>query len=208
MTPFTVLEGVAAPLPLPNVDTDLIIRIERLSQLPRAELGPWAFEPLRYLESGAENADFVYNRTPWRAAPILVADVNFGCGSSREHAVWALQGLGVRCVVAPSFGDIFRDNCVQNGVLPIQLPPERAQALLAALMREFERGVAVSLQVDLRARTLVWPQRLDWHFELDERRRNALLQGLDEVGLTVKMLPRIRAWQDSDHARRPWVWRV
>lgn len=208
MTPFTVLEGIAAPLPLPNVDTDLIIRIERLSQLPRAELGPWAFEPLRYLESGAENADFVYNRAPWRGAPILVADVNFGCGSSREHAVWALQGLGVRCVVAPSFGDIFRDNCVQNGVLPIQLPPERAQALLGALTREFERGVAVSLRVDLGARTLVWPERLDWHFELDERRRNALLEGLDEVGLTVKMLPQILAWQESDRVRRPWVWRV
>lgn len=206
MDPLIRLEGVAAPLAMVNVDTDVIIRIEKLGRCPREELGRWAFEPLRYEQDGTENPDFVLNQPGWRGASILVAGANFGCGSSREHAVWALQGIGVRCVIAPSFGDIFRGNCFQNGVLPIQLPTEEAAWLLDELMALSETGAAVSLVVDLAARSLSWPGRREWSIDIDERRRTALMEGLDGVGVTLKLLPQIEEWQARDCAERAWVW--
>lgn len=206
MKPVRVIDGVAAPLPLSNVDTDVIIRIEKLAQCPREELGRWALEPLRMRADGSENADCLLNQPGWREARILVAGPNFGCGSSREHAVWALQGLGIDCVIAPSFGDIFRNNCFQNGLLPVQLPPDQAQWLLDALEQRRQQGEAVRLMVDLEAQVVRWPGQRELPFAVEPRRRHALLEGLDEVGLTRQLLPQIDAWQARDRKARPWIW--
>ena len=206
MNPVRVIDGVAAPLPLSNVDTDVIIRIEKLAQCPREELGRWALEPLRMRADGSENADCLLNQPGWREARILVAGPNFGCGSSREHAVWALQGLGIDCVIAPSFGDIFRNNCFQNGLLPVQLPPDQAQWLLDALEQRRQQGEAVRLMVDLEAQLVLWPGQRELPFAVEARRRHALLEGLDEVGLTRQLLPQIDAWQARDRKARPWIW--
>ena len=218
MKPISNITGVAAPLPLANLDTDVIIRIEKLAQCPREELGRWALAPLRFRDDGSENPEFVLNQAGWREARILVAGPNFACGSSREHAVWALQGLGIACVIAPSFGDIFRNNCFQNGLLPVQLPADEAQWLLDALeqrKREGEpvaleegrrRGEAVALSVDLETQVVRWPGRGELSFTIEPRRRQALLQGLDEIELTRRLLPDIEAWQEQDKAARPWVW--
>ena len=206
MKPIRVIDGVAAPLPLSNVDTDLIIRIEKLAQCPREELGRWALEPLRMRADGSENKDCLLNQPGWREARILVAGPNFGCGSSREHAVWALQGLGIDCVIAPSFGDIFRNNCFQNGLLPVQLPPDQAQWLLDALEQHRQQGEAVRLMVDLEAQVVRWPGQRELPFAVEPRRRHALLEGLDEVGLTRQLLPQIDAWQARDRKARPWIW--
>ena len=206
MKPMRVIDGVAAPLPLSNVDTDVIIRIEKLAQCPREELGRWALEPLRMRADGSENADCLLNQPGWREARILVAGPNFGCGSSREHAVWALQGLGIDCVIAPSFGDIFRNNCFQNGLLPVQLPPDQAQWLLDALEQRRQQGEAVRLMVDLEAQVVRWPGQRELPFAVEPRRRHALLEGLDEVGLTRQLLPQIDAWQARDRKARPWIW--
>jgi len=200
------LQGVAAPLALSNVDTDVIIRIEKLGRCPREELGQWAFEPLRYLDGGLENPGFVLNQEAWRHAPILVTGANFGCGSSREHAVWALQGIGVRCVIAPSFGDIFRSNCFQNGMLPIQLAPEQARWLLDELVTRRSQGKSVSLIVDLERRMLTWPGQREWSIAIDDRRRLALMEGLDEVGTTLKLRSQIDKWQAQDRVERAWKW--
>lgn len=200
MQPFTVLRGSAAPLPIDNVDTDLIIRIERLTSLQRHELGPWAFESLRYRGDGSENPDFVLNQAPWRAAPILVAGRNFGCGSSREGAVWALLARGIRCVVAESFGDIFHANCFQNGVLPVRLP---ADALARARTACTPQAI---WEVDLRAQRIVLPDGAALAFEVDPLRRAALLEGLDDIGRTLQLHDSIDAWQARDRAARPWIW--
>ena len=149
--PFTVVSGAAPYLPRANIDTDVIIRIERLTSLPKEQLGPYAMEALRYRADGSDDPDFILNRLTFRGAPILLAGDNFGCGSSREGAVWALQGIGVRCVVAPSFGDIFYSNCFQNGVLPIRLPAPEVEALAAAC------ADGAPLTVDLERRMLIAP---------------------------------------------------
>jgi 3-isopropylmalate/(R)-2-methylmalate dehydratase small subunit len=206
MKPVSTITGVAAPLAMANVDTDVIIRIEKLAQCPRDELGRWALAPLRFREDGSENPGFVLNQPGWREARILVAGPNFGCGSSREHAVWALQGLGIECVIAPSFGDIFRNNCFQNGLLPVQLPAGDAQWLLDALEQRKREGEPVVLDVDLQAQVVRWPGERELPFAIEPRRREALLQGLDPIGLTRRMLPQIEAWQAGDRKVRPWVW--
>jgi 3-isopropylmalate/(R)-2-methylmalate dehydratase small subunit len=208
MKPVTQITGVAAPLPLANVDTDVIIRIEKLTQCPREELGRWGLAPLRFREDGSENPAFVLNQPGWRKARILVAGANFGCGSSREHAVWALQGMGIECVIAPSFGDIFRNNCFQNGVLPVQLPADQAKWLLEALEARHQQGDPVELTVDLQAQTVRWPGQRDLPFAIEPRRREALLHGLDEIGLTLQLAPQIKAWQTADRAARPWIWQL
>jgi len=207
MNPLDVVEGVAAPLPLANVDTDVIIRIEHLARSPRHELGRYAFAPLRFDANGAERTDFVLNQPPWRGAPILVAGANFGCGSSREQAVWALQGLGIRCVIAESFGDIFRNNCFENGVLPVQLAPNEVGALLEMLDRQGGQQAAVHLRVDLRAQFVQAPQQT-WHFAVDDRRKHQLLNGLDAVASTLAWSSAIDAWQQRDRLHRPWLWAV
>lgn len=206
MKRFTTITGVAAPLPLANVDTDVIIRIEKLAQCPRDELGRWAFAPLRFRDDGSDNPDFVLNQPAWRGSPILVAGANFACGSSREHAVWALQGMGIDCVIAPSFGDIFRNNCFQNGLLPVQLPADQVQWLLDAIDRQRHLGQAVALSVDLEAQVVRWPGQRELPFAIEPRRREALLEGLDAIELTRRLLPRIEAWQAQDRVARPWVW--
>lgn len=206
MKKVSTISGVAAPLPLANVDTDVIIRIEKLAQCPRDQLGAWGFAPLRFLPDGSENPDFVLNQAGWRGAPILVAGPNFGCGSSREHAVWALQGMGIGCVIAPSFGDIFRSNCFQNGLLPVQLAAAEAQQLLAWLEDRRQRGEPARIEVDLEGQAIRWPGGADFRFAIEARRRTALLQGLDEIGATQTHQARIDAWQAQDRQRRPWIW--
>ena len=208
MKKVSAISGVAAPLPLDNVDTDVIIRIEKLAQCPRDELGRWGFAPLRFGPDGAENPDFVLNQTAWRGAPILVAGRNFGCGSSREHAVWALQGMGIDCVIAPSFGDIFRSNCYQNGLLPVQLAAGDAQQLLGYLEECHKRGEARRITVDLASQSVRWPGGVDFTFAIEARRRTALLEGLDEISLTQMHQAQIDAWQAEDRERRPWIWRA
>jgi 3-isopropylmalate/(R)-2-methylmalate dehydratase small subunit len=200
MQPFTTVSGPAARLPQANVDTDVIVRIERLTSLPREQLGPYALEALRYREDGSENPDFVFNRPAFRGAPILLAGENFGCGSSREGAVWALMGLGLRCVIAPSFGDIFFNNCFQNGLLAIRLPAREVEALAEAC------ADGAPLTVDLQACTLTLAGGKPQAFAVDPLRREALLHGLDDIGLTLKDDALIRAWQQADRLRRPWAW--
>ena len=202
------IAGVAAPLPLANVDTDVIIRIERLGRCPREQLGDWGFAPLRFLVDGSDNPGFVLNQPGWRGAPILVAGANFGCGSSREHAVWALQGMGIECVIAPSFGDIFRSNCFQNGVLPVQLPKEKAQELLAWLELEHRHSRPQSIEVDLEQLSIRWSGGADLAFELEQRRRHALMEGLDAIGQTLSQAAQIDAWQARDRQQRPWIWQL
>jgi 3-isopropylmalate/(R)-2-methylmalate dehydratase small subunit len=200
MQPFISVAGAAAHLPRANVDTDVIVRIERLTALARNELGPYALEALRYREDGSEEPGFVFNQPAFRGAPTLLAGENFGCGSSREGAVWALMGMGLRCVIAPSFGDIFQSNCFQNGVLAIRLP--------AAEIEDIAKACADGspLTVDLQACTLTHATAGTRSFDIDPLRREALLQGLDDIGLTLKDDTLIREWQTADRQRRPWAW--
>jgi 3-isopropylmalate/(R)-2-methylmalate dehydratase small subunit len=200
MQPFTIVTGAAPYLSRANIDTDVIIRIERLTSLARDELGPYAMEALRYREDGSEDPDFILNQPAFRGAPILLAGDNFGCGSSREGAVWALQGIGVRCVIAPSFGDIFYSNCFQNGVLPIRLPAAEVEAFAAAC------AGGVAMTVDLTRRTLIAPDGTESGFVVDPLRREGLLHGLDDIGLTLKDDALIREWQQADRSHRPWAW--
>lgn len=203
MEKFTVLDAVAAALPTPDIDTDMIIRIERCVRTPRAEMGRWAFEMARYRADGSENPEFPLNRSQFRGAQILVAAQNFGCGSSREMAVWAIAGMGIRCVIAPSFGEIFYGNCFQNGVLAMRLPAAAVDGLLARL------GAAsgpVRLRVDLPAQTVAAPDGALHRFEIDPLRKKALLEGLDAIGITLAREAQIAAWQAADRTRRPWVW--
>ena len=200
MQPFTLVTGPAAPLMRANVDTDVIIRIERLTSLPKGALGPYALEALRYRADGSDDPDFVLNRAAFRGAPLLLADINFGCGSSREGAVWALQAIGVRCVIAPSFGDIFFNNCFQNGVLPVRLPAEQVRALAA------QAAGGAAFTVDLQQQVLTAPDGTRSSFEVDALRRESLLEGLDDIGLTLKHADAIDAWEAADRAARPWNW--
>ena len=198
MEKFTTLTAIAAPLPRKNVDTDTIIRIERCTGTPREEIGRWAFEALRYLPGGAENPEFVFNQSRYRGAQIMVCGENFGTGSSRETAVWALAGMGVRCVIAPSFGDIFFSNCFQNGLLAIRLPQET----VAALGKLAADPATANFTVDLEKQTI----NGTIPFEIEPRRKKMLLEGLDEIGLTLAMEPKIAAFQASDRQRRPWIY--
>jgi 3-isopropylmalate/(R)-2-methylmalate dehydratase small subunit len=202
MEKFTRLTGIAAPLMRPNIDTDVIIPIDDCVSVPRAEQGRCAFRAWRYLPDGSDNPDFALNRAPFREAVILLAGINFGCGSSREPAVWALMGLGFRAIIAPSFGDIFYNNCFQNGVLPIMLPEETVRAIAD----EVEAAPESPLTVDLENRLITNARGLRIPFSIDDARRTALLEGLDEVGITLKRDPTIAAWQDRDRIRRPWIY--
>ncbi len=202
MEKFTRLTGIAAPLMRPNIDTDVIIPIDDCVSVPRAEQGRCAFRAWRYLADGSDNPDFVLNREPFRNAVILIAGINFGCGSSREPAVWALMGLGIRAIIAPSFGDIFYNNCFQNGVLPIMLPEETVRTIAA----EVEAAPDAPITVDLENRVITNARGLRISFSIDGARRFALLEGLDEVGMTLKREAKIAAWQNSDRLRRPWVY--
>jgi 3-isopropylmalate/(R)-2-methylmalate dehydratase small subunit len=201
--PFTGLSAIAAPIMRGNIDTDVIIRIERLvGNSVRGSLGKWAFGSLRYLPDGSENPAFILNREPYRHAEILVTGPNFGCGSSREGAVWALQEMGIRAVIGSSFGDIFFANCFQNGILPIVIDKEIVDGLAAEI--EFTQGSG-RISVDLEAQTIMSPSGTRHHFEIDPRRRAGLLEGLDEVLLSLRRDDEIRAFQASDRGARPWI---
>ena len=198
MERFQTLTAIAAPFPRRNVDTDFIIRVERCTGTPREEIGRYAFEMARFLPGGAENPDFVLNQPRYRGAKILVCGEFFGTGSSREAAVWALAGMGIRCLIAPSFGQIFFVNCFQNCVLPVTLPA----ATVDALMREAQAPEPKPFTVDLA------DQRINGSipFEIAPRRKRMLLEGLDEIDLTLAMDERIAAFQAADRVRRPWVY--
>lgn len=200
MEAFTTLQGPGAALLRPNVDTDVIIRIERLANVERDALGPYALEALRYRTDGSEDPDFVLNRPPFREAPILVTGPNFGCGSSREGAVWALLARGIRCVIGESFGDIFFANCFQNGVLALRL---RADEIARTAARAAE---GAPMTVDLGSQRITLPGGEQIAFEVDPMRRDALLGGLDGIGRTLKRADLITAWQQHDRQVRPWVW--
>jgi 3-isopropylmalate/(R)-2-methylmalate dehydratase small subunit len=201
--PFNKLTAVAAPIMRGNIDTDVIIRIERLvGNSVRGTLGKWAFGSLRYLPDGSENPAFILNREPYRQAEILVTGPNFGCGSSREGAVWSLQELGIRAIIGSGFGDIFFANCFQNGILPIVVDKGVVEALAAEI--EATQG-AGRVSVDLEAQTIVMPSGKQVTFEIDPRRREGLIQGLDEVALTLRRDNEIKAFQAADRAVRPWI---
>jgi 3-isopropylmalate/(R)-2-methylmalate dehydratase small subunit len=202
MEKFTRVTGIAAPLIRPNIDTDVIIPIDDCVSVPRAEQGRCAFRAWRYQKDGSDNPDFVLNRAPFRNAVILLAGINFGCGSSREPAVWALMGLGLRVIIAPSFGDIFYNNCFQNGVLAIALPEETVRELARAV----EAAPESPMTVDLESGVITYPNGARVSFSLDEARRTSLLEGLDQVGMTLKRDGLISAWQKDDRIRRPWVY--
>lgn len=198
MQAFTKVSGPAIPLLLENVDTDVIIPIQDLLGAGREGLGAACFRRLRYREDGSEVPDFPPNRAGFRGSPILLALANFGCGSSREGAVWALMGMGVRCVIAPSFGDIFFANCFQNGLLPVRLPEDAVRRIAA--------GGAAETAVDLEACEVVAPSGERFRFEVDARRRESLLRGLDDIALTLERAAEIEAFRARDRAERPWAW--
>lgn len=200
MQPFTTLTGVAAPLPVANVDTDKIIPARFLKTLTRTGLGKALFDGLRYDETGAERPDFVLNREPFRKAEILIALDNFGCGSSREHAPWALGDFGIRCVIAPSFADIFYNNCFKNGLLPVTLPREVCEQL----MQDTELGSNARVTVDLERQVVVRANGEEIPFQVDEGRRNALLNGLDEIAETLARDTGITRFETGRAAREPW----
>jgi 3-isopropylmalate/(R)-2-methylmalate dehydratase small subunit len=201
--PFTKLAAIAAPIMRSNIDTDVIIRIDRLvGNSVRGTLGKWAFGALRYLADGSENPEFILNREPYRQAEILVTGPNFGCGSSREGAVWSLHEMGIRAIIGSGFGDIFFANCFQNGILPIVIDKEIVDALAAEV--EATQG-AGRISVDLQEQTITSPSGKRHGFEIDPRRRTGLLEGLDEVSLTLQRDDEIRAFQASDRVERPWI---
>ncbi len=201
MQPFTKLTGVAAPLPMINVDTDKIIPKQFLKTIKRTGLGAHLFNDMRYTPDGAEISDFVLNRPAYRSAEVLIADDNFGCGSSREHAPWALLDFGIRCVIAPSFADIFYNNCFKNGILPITLPKEQVDAL----MEQAEQGSNARFTVDLAAGEITAPDGTSFAFEIDPFRRHCLLNGLDDVGLTMEKSAKIESYEDSQKSTQPWL---
>jgi 3-isopropylmalate/(R)-2-methylmalate dehydratase small subunit len=204
MTPLSTVSGPAAPLMAENVNTDVIVRIERLMLVERDQLGPYAFEAWRTGADGAPDPDFILNRPAWANAPILLAGANFGCGSSREGAVWALDCIGVQAIIAPSFGAIFANNCYQNGMLPVVLPAETVESF--AEIARAQPGAPFT--VDLERRVVVPPNGSPVPFEIDELRRQSLLSGLDDIGLTTRRLDEIAAFQATDQKTRPWVYEI
>jgi 3-isopropylmalate/(R)-2-methylmalate dehydratase small subunit len=201
MQPFTTLTGVAAPMPIVNVDTDKIIPKQYLKTIKRTGLGKGLFAELRYDENGVENPDFVLNKPAYRKAEILVAGDNFGCGSSREHAPWALLDYGIRCVISTSFADIFFNNCFQNGILPVVVSPED----LEKLMDDAERGANARLTIDLEKQEIHGPDGGTIHFEIDAFRKHCLLNGLDDIGRTLEKDDKISAHERQMAESRPWA---
>lgn len=201
MEKFTKLEGVAAPLPLVNVDTDMIIPKQFLKTIKRTGLGANLFDEMRFTAEGEEIEDFVLNKPAYRDAKILVAGENFGCGSSREHAPWALLDFGIRAVIAPSFADIFFNNCFKNGILPIVLPPEEVELL----NQDAQKGANAVLTVDLEKQEITRPDGSVIGFEVDDFKKDCLLNGLDDIGLTLKKGAAIDSFEKSYGASAPWL---
>ena len=201
MQAFTTLTGVAAPLPLANVDTDKIIPARFLKTIKRTGLGVHLFDTLRFDADGKERSDFVLNTEPYRHAEVLIAHENFGCGSSREHAPWALLDFGIRCVIAPSFADIFHANCFKNGMLPIVLPREVCDALMA----DAALGPNARLTIDLPRQVVVRPNGEEIPFAVDAFRKHLLLEGLDDIGQTMQRAPAIDAYEARARESAPWM---
>ena len=200
MEKFTTLEGVAAPMRTINIDTDRIIPKQWLKTIARTGLGKGLFSDMRYEDDGSENPDFILNKPAYRNAKILVCGDNFGCGSSREHAPWALQDFGIRCVISTSFADIFFNNCAKNGLLAIVVSPDD----LEKLFEDAERGANATLAVDLGAQTIKGPDGGTLHFAIDAGLKHNLLNGLDEIGLTLERAPAIEAYE-AKIAQREWA---
>ena len=201
MEKFEVLTGVAAPLNMENVDTDKIIPARFLKTIKRTGLGVHLFASLRYQDDGSEKPDFVLNQPKYRHAEILVAGDNFGCGSSREHAPWALLDFGIRCVIAPSFADIFHGNCFKNGILPIALPQEICEQLMA----DAALGANARITVDLEAQLITRPDGSKIPFEVDGFRKHCLLNGLDDIGLTLEHETAITAFETRRNVQESWL---
>ncbi len=201
MNKFTTLTGVAAPLDMINVDTDMVIPKQFLKTIGRTGLGPSLFFEMRYLDDGSENPDFVLNKPQYRDAKILITGDNFGCGSSREHAPWALLDFGITCVIAPSFADIFYNNCFKNGILPITLPREDVEKLL----EDAERGANATLTIDLETQTIQVPDGGEISFDVEEFKKHCLLNGLDDIALTMENEAKISDFEKGHKPAQPWL---
>ncbi len=201
MKPFTTLTGIAAPLPMANVDTDKLIPSRFLKTIKRTGLGRNLLDPLRYDAEGREIADFVLNREPYRHAEILIAFENFGCGSSREHAPWALLDFGITCVIAPDFADIFYSNCFKNGILPIMLPHDVCEQL----MQDAAMGPNARVTVDLERQLVISPKGEEISFDIDPFRKHSLLNGLDDIGQTMQRASSIDGFEARRREQQPWM---
>jgi 3-isopropylmalate/(R)-2-methylmalate dehydratase small subunit len=201
MQKFDTLTGVAAPMPIDNIDTDMIIPKQYLKTIQRTGLGKGLFSEMRYKDDGSPNPDFILNKPAYKNAKIIVAGDNFGCGSSREHAPWALLDYGIRCVISTDFADIFYNNCFKNGVLPIKVAPED----LVKLMDDAERGANSTLSIDLPAQEIRGPDGGVVKFEIDPFRKHCLLEGLDDIGLTLVEAPAISTYEAQAKTAHPWL---
>ncbi len=201
MEKFNTLTGVAAPLPMLNVDTDMIIPKQFLKTIKRSGLGKNLFDEMRYDDNGNEIPDFVLNQSAYRNAKILVTGANFGCGSSREHAPWSLLDFGIRCIIAPSFADIFYNNCFKNGILPIKLPQEDVDKLMA----DAERGANATVTIDLEKQEISGPDGGCIKFDVEPFRKHCLLNGLDDIGLTLQQADDIASFEAQRAASQPWL---
>ena len=201
MDKCTTLTGIAAPMPLVNIDTDMIIPKQFLKTIKRSGLGVNLFDEMRYTQDGTEIADFILNQPAYRESQIIVAGDNFGCGSSREHAPWALLDFGIRCVISTSFADIFYNNCFKNGILPIVMPAE----VVEVLMEDARKGANARMTVDLEAMTVTTSDGQSFGFDLDPFRRHCLLNGLDDIGLTMEKASAIDTFEGQMAQSRPWV---
>jgi 3-isopropylmalate/(R)-2-methylmalate dehydratase small subunit len=201
MDPFRTLTSVAAPLRIVNIDTDMIIPKQYLKTIKRTGLGTALFAEMRFDQKGVENADFVLNKPAYRKANILVTGDNFGCGSSREHAPWALLDFGIRCVISTSFADIFYNNCFKNGILPIVVTPEQ----LERLFEDADRGSNATLTVDLESQTIKGPDGGTIKFEIDSFRKHCLINGLDDIGLTLQKKKKLDTFETKRAASQPWL---
>ena len=201
MDKFTTLTAVAAPMPMQNIDTDKVIPARFLKTIKRSGLGVHLFDPLRFDSAGRERPDFILNQDGYRQAQIIVAHENFGCGSSREHAPWALTDYGIRCVIAPSFGDIFYNNSLKNGLLPIRLP----RAICDALIDDARLGGNARITIDLQRQVVVRPNGEEIHFDIDPFRKHSLLNGLDDIGQTLQHEGGITSHEARLRERQPWL---
>ncbi len=201
MEKFTTLTGIAAPMPLVNIDTDMIIPKQFLKTIARTGLGVNLFDEMRYHLDGTEITDFVLNQPAYRQSEIIVAGDNFGCGSSREHAPWALLDFGIRCVISTSFADIFYNNCFKNGILPIVMPAD----VVKVLMTDAQRGANARISVDLQAQTVTTSDGQVFSFEVDAFRKHCLMNGLDDIGLTLEKAAAIDTFEKRNSALHPWA---
>ena len=201
MEKFEKISGIAAPMPLINIDTDMIIPKQFLKTIKRSGLGVYLFDEMRYDDNGDEIPDFVLNKPAYRSSEIIVAGDNFGCGSSREHAPWAIKDFGIRCVIAPAFADIFYNNCFKNGILPITLPQDQVDVL----MKDAEKGANARMEVDLVAQQITTSDGEVFSFEVDEFKKRCLLEGLDDIGQTFQKVAAIDSFEAKASDARPWV---